>query len=117
MLRRSHWASGVGLVLFVTLWWATAAGLRINPIILPTPRDVVVAFVQNWSALALNVGVTMAEAVLGFILGGVAAYAVAIAFVRWRLVHDSLYPYAIALKSTPLIALAPLLTMWLGEGI
>jgi NitT/TauT family transport system permease protein len=117
MRRISYWPSVAGFAIFVAAWWGIAVGLKINPIILPTPRAVLGAFAQNWSRLVIETAITMAEAVLGFVLGGVAAYLVAVAFIRWHVVHEAMYPYAIALKSTPLIALAPLLTMWLGDGV
>lgn len=106
----------IALIVVVGLWSGAVAVFNINPVILPAPTAVVASFVQNWSSLLINTGITMAEATLGFALGSISAYAVAIAFVRWRVVRDGFYPYAIALKSTPLIAIAPLLTMWFGDG-
>ena len=59
----------------------------------------------------------MLEAVLGFLLGSAAAYLTAVAFVHTRLIQDAFFPYAVALKSTPLIAIAPLIVLWFGNGI
>src|SRR5260370_31969160 len=59
----------------------------------------------------------MLEAVRGFLLGSAVAYFVSIASVHWRIVQDTVFPYAVALKSTPLIAIAPLLVLWFGNGI
>jgi NitT/TauT family transport system permease protein len=47
----------------------------------------------------------------------VGAYVVAILFIYSRTIKDAVYPYAVALKSTPLIAIAPLLVLWLGNGL
>jgi NitT/TauT family transport system permease protein len=117
MRRNSRLASVAALIIALSVWSAAISIFRINPIILPSPLAVLRAFGSNWSNLLFNTGVTMLEAFAGFVLGSGVAYVVAIAFVRWSVVRDAMYPYAIALKSTPLIAIAPLLTMWFGDGM
>jgi NitT/TauT family transport system permease protein len=59
----------------------------------------------------------MEESVLGFLLGSIGAYVVAVFFVYSRIIKEAVYPYAVALKSTPLIAIAPLLVLWFGNGL
>jgi NitT/TauT family transport system permease protein len=59
----------------------------------------------------------MEESVLGFLLGSGGAYLVAILFVFSRTFQQAVYPYAVALKATPLIAIAPLLVLWFGNGL
>jgi NitT/TauT family transport system permease protein len=107
----------IAFIVVLAAWSLTVRCFRINPVILPPPIAVLQAFVTNWRSIATNTGITMAESILGFTLGSITAYFVAIAFVRWHTVRDGFYPYAIALKSTPLIAIAPLLTMWFGDGM
>jgi NitT/TauT family transport system permease protein len=117
MWRERVLPAAAAFVIVVVLWATASIAFGLNPLILPPPGAVLVAFIQNWRSLLINTGITMAEAVLGFLVGAASAYAVAITFVRWRVVRDGFYPYAIALKSTPLIAIAPLLTMWFGDGL
>jgi NitT/TauT family transport system permease protein len=106
----------ISLLLLVVIWFLVAELFRINPVVLPTPAQVSHAFVTNFPLLVLETSITMAEAVAGFLLGSVFAYTLAIAFVHSRALTNSLYPYAIALKATPLIAVAPLLILWFGNG-
>jgi NitT/TauT family transport system permease protein len=106
-------ALGFGIV----SWDLLVRTFSINPIILPPPSAVLDAFYDNAWTLLKHTGITMLEAVLGFLLGSLVAYAGAIFFVHSRLVEKALYPYAVALKSTPLIAIAPLLVVWFGNGI
>src|SRR5437016_3559234 len=107
----------VTFVIVIATWSLLVHMLDINPVILPGPGAVLAALMENWRPLVVNTGVTMGEAVLGFAVGSIAAYIVAVVFVRWAPVRNGLYPYAIALKSTPLIAIAPVLTMWFGDGM
>lgn len=105
------------LVSLLLLWeWADWV-FDFNQIILPSPSEIGAAFLEHYPQLFYETGITMLEAILGFFLGGVTAYLSAIVFVHSRPIQNALYPYAIALKSTPLIAIAPLLVLWFGNGI
>ena len=59
----------------------------------------------------------MTESILGFLVGSAGAFLLAVIFIHWRPVQRSLYPDAIALKSTPLIPIAPLLILRFGNGM
>lgn len=108
------------LVLFVvatSLWQWAHAFFGINSIILPAPSEIGAAFLSEYQMLLAETGYTMLESVSGFLLGSSAAFILAVIFTHSRIIRDALYPYAVALKSTPLIALAPLLVLWFGNGI
>lgn len=107
----------VTLVALVTLWELAVRLFDINPLIFPSPIEVWQAFRQDSTELFMETAITMTEAVLGFLIGSISAYILAIMFVHAKLIQDALYPYAIALKSTPLIAIAPLLVLWFGNGM
>jgi len=107
----------VSFVVLILLWTVAAKGFHIDRIVLPTPVEVARAIAGNFGRLCVETSITMIEAVSGFLLGSASAYSIAIAFVHSRPLQRSLYPYAIALKSTPLIAVAPLLILWFGNGI
>lgn len=99
------------------LWQVTVRIGDINPIVLPAPGDVALALSANLHDLLLHTAVTMTEAVLGFLIGSAGAILLAIVFVRWPVWEYAFYPYAIILKATPLIAIAPLLVIWFGNGM
>lgn len=105
------------LVILLLLWEGADWVFNFDRIILPSPSEIGAAFLEHYPKLFYETGITMLEAVLGFLLGGVTAYFWAIVFVHSRPIQSALYPYAIALKSTPLIAIAPLLVLWFGNGI
>jgi NitT/TauT family transport system permease protein len=68
-------------------------------------------------SLALQLAVTFSEALMGFVIASVLASAAALLFVRFRTLEKGFFPIAIALKTTPLVALAPLLVLWQGTGL
>jgi len=107
----------VTLVCLLVAWELADFVFGFKKIILPAPHEIACAFVANWRILFLNTGTTMLESVLGFIIGSLVAFLFGIAFIYSRTVRYAVYPYAVALKSTPLIAIAPLLVIWFGNGI
>jgi NitT/TauT family transport system permease protein len=107
----------VSLVLLLLAWEGVDRFFSVNPIVLPPPSAIAGAFTSNAGRILQETGITMTEAVLGFVLGSVTAYGLAIVFVHSRRLQDALYPYAIAVKSMPLIAIAPLLVVWFGNGL
>jgi NitT/TauT family transport system permease protein len=105
------------LLVLLCAWVAAEHVFHINKVILPSPLEIAVAFARNYARLFRETGITMLESTLGFVLGVVGAYLLAICFVYSRLIQEAVYPYAVALKSTPLIAIAPLLVLWFGNGL
>nr|VFK14399.1 MAG: NitT/TauT family transport system permease protein [Candidatus Kentron sp. LPFa] len=101
----------------IILWEGMDAVFGIKKIIAPAPHEIALAFVAEWRILFKATGITMLESVLGFSLGSLIAFILAVFFVYSNTLRIALYPYAVALKSTPLIAIAPLLILWFGNGI
>jgi NitT/TauT family transport system permease protein len=87
------------------------------PIILPPPSAVLNIIVQKAGYLLFHTSITAIETALGFLLGSLTGFALAILFIFSRLAEQALYPYAIAIKAIPLVALAPIITAWSGTGI
>jgi NitT/TauT family transport system permease protein len=107
----------VFLFVALALWQLAAAVFKFRTIIFPSPIEIGAAFWQYPRRLIVESGITMAEAIGGFALGTTTAYLLSITFVFSRLLREAIYPYAVALKSTPLIAIAPLLVLWFGNGM
>jgi len=106
------------LFVFIIISWELADRLfDFNSVILPSPSEIFSSFQENYPLLFKQTSITMIESILGFLLGSIIAYLLAIIFLFSNLTREALYPYAIALKSTPLIAIAPLLVLWFGNGM
>jgi NitT/TauT family transport system permease protein len=100
----------LGLML---VWQALVAGFGIPEYLLPSP-SVIIVTVE--SSLFVEIGYTAGEALCGFLIASVLAFVAAVLFVRFRTVEQGLFPLAITLKTTPIVAIAPLLVLWLGTG-
>ena len=105
------------LILLIILGEVLVKVFNVPQITLPAPHSVFNALLTNWRTLLINTGITMLESVLGFILGSLIAYLLAIGFIYSTTIRMAVYPYAVALKSTPIIAIAPLLILWFGNGM
>ena len=105
----------LAFIIGCAIWEIVRVAASLPPIILPSlPAVFISAFTIH--DLWYHVGLTAAEAGAGFLLGNCIAVALAIAIVRWRSLESAIVPYAVALKTTPVIAFAPILILWLGPG-
>lgn len=106
-------------VLVVGSWeWAVRAW-SIPPYLVPAPSTVGGALVRGVrSGLYLsNFCVTLSEALLGFVIAGVAGIMLGAVIAQFRVVEQTFYPYLVALQTLPKIAIAPLIIVWFGFGI
>jgi len=110
----------VPLVFFLALvgaWQLADSQFKWQRILFPNPVEVVEALRSNSTQLAINGLITLAEAVLGFLLGGFVGFAIAAIVVLWPPSSRVIVPYAVVIKAVPIVVLAPLLVMWLGDGL
>jgi NitT/TauT family transport system permease protein len=94
-------------------WQTIVMAAEIPEYLLPAPS---VIFANIDRTLAIQLGVTFVEALAGFLIAGALAFGCAILFVRFHTLEEGLFPIAIAVKTTPIVAVAPLLVIWLGTG-
>jgi NitT/TauT family transport system permease protein len=89
------------------------------PFILPGPFVVLGRFWEAWldGTLARHSVVTLGEVLLGFGTGALAGLAVGGLLARSRLANRLFSPYIVAAQSVPILAVAPLLTLWFGSGL
>lgn len=107
----------VTLLIFLAFFeWGTPV-LGVKRYLLPAPSGVVQYLLRARNELLVHAGVTMVESVGGFLVGSVAGFVLAVVFVHARPIEDALYPWAVVSQTIPLVALAPLLLMWFGNGM
>jgi NitT/TauT family transport system permease protein len=106
-------------ILFLVAWKLVVLLGRYPAFILPAPELVAEAFVTGWSdgTIPPHAGQTFLEVVLGFASGASLALATGYALGRSRLVERLLSPYLVAAQATPILALAPLIVLWFGNGL
>lgn len=103
--------------IIIGIWEFIVRIFEIPQYILPIPSAIAIDFFQNISSLTYHAGITLEEAFFGFLLANFLGILVAVAFAHSETLEKGLYPYAIALKTTPVIAMAPLLLLWFGNDI
>jgi NitT/TauT family transport system permease protein len=100
-------------MLLLAAWQAIVMILHIPEYLLPAPTAIAASVDHT---LAVSFAVTFIEALVGFLIASALAFGVATLFVRFHTLEEGLFPIAIAIKTTPIVAIAPLLVIWLGTG-
>ncbi|HYX03637.1 MAG TPA: ABC transporter permease [Reyranella sp.] len=102
-------------LLMLGLWEGAVRALAVPPYILPGPILVAETLVADWStllpSLVVTLEITLAALAAAVVVGGLLA--VLFSLSRW--VELSLFPYAIILQVTPIVAIAPLIIVWAND--
>jgi NitT/TauT family transport system permease protein len=109
------WPAALAFALVLGLWEAAVRLFGVPLYLLPAPSQVLATFAER-PAYLLRIGlVTFANAFTGCLIGCGLGYLVAMLCVRWRFLADGLIPLGVAAGAVPIIALAPLMGIWLGS--
>jgi NitT/TauT family transport system permease protein len=97
------------------LWEATVRLKGIPPYILPGPLLIAQTLVSDWAtlsqALLITLRITFAALIGAVTVGG----ALAVIFTQSKWLEKSLLPYAVILQVTPIVSIAPLIIIWIGD--
>src|SRR6187402_133486 len=99
----------------IVLWDLIVRIGEIPPYLLPGPLLVCQTLIADWSILSESLAVTLLTALEGFIAAAIGGIALALLFNQSKWLEYSLLPYAIVLQVTPVIAIAPLLLIYLPQ--
>ncbi len=116
-LWRSRILPALGIVGLIFLWWAVIAVFDVKPFIAPTPWAVLETLYAKREVLLDNLLPTAMEAAGGFVLGNLAAIAVATVFVHNKTMQDIFFPVVLMFNAVPLVAKAPVLVLIMGNGM
>lgn len=106
----------VGLVA-IAAW---EIGVRISgipPYLLPGPLLVMQTLVQEWGSLFPSLLITLKITVVAFVAAIVSGLLVAILFTQSKWIERSFFPYAVILQTTPIVAIAPLIILWVRQMV
>jgi len=95
-------------------------GVRLSgipPYLLPGPILVLQTLVQEWGALFPSLLITLKITIVAFIAAIVSGLFVAILFTQSKWIERSFFPYAVILQTTPIVAIAPLIILWVRQVI
>ena len=103
------------LALGIAAWEAVVRYKDIPPYVLPAPDLIAQTFATDWPLLLRSLLVTVITTLEGFLLAAFGGVFLAILFNQSRFLEYSLYPYAVVLQVTPIVAVAPLLLIYLPQ--
>jgi putative hydroxymethylpyrimidine transport system permease protein len=101
----------------VAAWQMLVVATGAPPYILPGPGKVAAAWADHWLLILDNAAYTLAEIVLGLVLGTALGCLSAMTMAYFRPARRWLLPILVISQAVPVFALAPLLVLWLGYGM
>lgn len=102
-------------ILVLLLWEYLTRELPISEHLLPGPVRIWRALNEDWELLSTSLWVTLRITVMAFVAAVIGASLMAIFFSTSRWIEMTLYPYAVILQVTPVVAIAPLLIIWINH--
>jgi len=122
-LKRSSWVKQalspdilapiiVGILALVG-WELFVRITHMPPYLLPGPILVVQALISSGGELFPSLLITLEVTVIAFIAAAVSGLLISILFTQSKWIERSFFPYAVILQTTPIVAIAPLIIMWL----
>ncbi len=97
------------------LWEAVVRIYDIQPYVLPGPLAVIRTLAGDWGVLSASLATTLLTTLEGFVAASIGGIALALLFNLSKWLEYSLFPYAVILQVTPVIAIAPLLLIYLPQ--
>lgn len=111
-----NWLAPVGFGLcLLLLWQAVCSAWQVPAYLVPKPSDIARTLLTDGPSLIRALGVTLKITLLAFALAVLLGVVGAFVFVQNRFIEASLFPYAILLQVTPVVAIAPLVIIWVKD--
>ena len=99
----------------IALWELAVRLNNIPPYVLPAPVAVFRTLIADWPVLSQSLATTLVTTFEGFVAAAIGGVALALLFNQSKWLEYSLFPYAVILQVTPVIAIAPLLLIYLPQ--
>ncbi len=99
-------------VVFLLIWQMTCTLGHVPTYLIPSPSVIAAQFIQDAPLLLGSLFATLKITMLAFLSATILGVLIALLFVQSPLIEASLFPYAILLQVTPIVAIAPLIIIW-----
>lgn len=116
-----HYQTVLVVLGFFLLWEILVRVLHVKEFVLPTPSSALVHLFlpqpdanYNWK---LHISVTIYEFVISFVVTGIVGVGLSIMMIWSKAIRSLLMPAFIFINSLPIIAIAPIILLWMGYGI
>lgn len=103
-------------VLVILLWQGAVSYFRIPQFLVPSPLVMVESLWTHLTPLLLSLLFTLKITLISFLLSIVIGTAIAFILVQNRFVETALFPYIVFLQVTPIVAIAPLIIIWVKDA-
>lgn len=114
--RIARIAAPVGVALLVlVVWQALVTAYDVQWYIVPSPLAVLRALIEDWGLFWHSLIVTLKVTLSAFALAVVLGTLIAFLFAQSRWLEMALFPYAVILQVTPIVAVAPLIIIWVRD--
>ncbi len=100
----------------VLAWEWVVKAFDIPPFLLPAPSVIALSLAKNWGTLSASLLVTLRTMAIALALATAGGALLAVIFAQSPLIERSFYPFAVILQVTPILAIAPLLLVYLDAG-
>lgn len=104
-------------LIFIALWQVIYSFKLLPVFMLPSPAQVLCAFIKDVKVLAINSLTTLNEAFLGITISIILSFIVSALMDRFTFLYQMIYPIIIVSQTIPTVAIAPILILWLGYDI
>lgn len=115
--RRSILAPLAAGIVIAGLWYAVKALFSIPSYILPAPHEILAAGWRERRTLGTAALITFEGAAIGFAAAAALGFLIAAALSLSGLLRAALTPYILIFQMTPVVILAPIYVLWLGQGL
>jgi NitT/TauT family transport system permease protein len=105
-----------GLVAAVAGWWAVTVAFAVPPFLLPAPTAVAARLAGNPGLYLSSAVETLRKVLVGGAVGVVAGFSIALLVATVPLLKRAIYPYLVAARVLPKIAVAPIFLIYFGVG-
>jgi NitT/TauT family transport system permease protein len=103
-------------VLVILAWDIFVRVTKMPPYLLPGPLLVLQTLISEWSTLFPSLIITLQITIAAFVAAVVSGLLVSILFTQSKWIERSFFPYAVILQTTPIVAIAPLIIVWLRNN-
>ena len=103
-------------ILAILAWDIFVRVTKTPPYLLPGPFLVLKTLISDWNTLLPSLIVTLEITIAAFVAAVVSGLLVSILFTQSKWIERSLFPYAVILQTTPIVAIAPLIIIWLKNN-
>ena len=102
------------ITVILVLWQAVCSFGLVDSFLLPSPVQVVKAFIEEFPTLMEHSLVTLSEAFIGLLLGILLGFVMAVLMDQFEPLYKACYPLIVLTQTVPTVAIAPLLVLWFG---